>query len=329
MKTEKIFAAIFFAGLLFKVLHWPGAGPLIVISATSLSMMYMGFAFYFFCDKKIINQNIFLSVISGILLSTVPVGLMFKLQYWPGAQLMMLCAIVTAPLVLLLVLVFKGKATDALQVYYSNMLRRSLILIVLAVVFFITPSSTLLKIQHWDEPELARLKALHYENPDNIEYENQYAIYKEIHNLLDEWTVKTKAEIVLQSDLTADNIIKEPGENNRIKERHFYKGHTFLNRIYKDGILNVEVHFSKDGAFELRKELWDNGIVAFEGIFYKGDAYGFSVWRFRNGDLNQIGTLFNNERISIWKEWGKDGQLVSEHNYENKDNLELMPILPK
>jgi hypothetical protein len=37
--------------------------------------------------------------------------------------------------------------------------------------------STLLKLEHWDGPELARIKTLYYSNPDNEEYRKQHDEY--------------------------------------------------------------------------------------------------------------------------------------------------------
>jgi hypothetical protein len=177
MKTEKVFAIIFLIGLLFKIMHWPFAGPILVISLGSIGVLYFPLAFYFFSDKEFKRQNLFLSVVLGLFLSFVPVGILFKVLYWPGAQLYLLVGSVTAPVIAVLTYLSLSKATDELNTYYRNIFLRSAILAALAILFYATPTATLLKIQHRDNPELARLKTLSYENRDNEEYRKQLKDY--------------------------------------------------------------------------------------------------------------------------------------------------------
>jgi len=177
MRTEKALTIVFLIGLSFKLLHWPGAGPLIVISLSTIAMLYFPAAFYFFCDKVIKRQNLALSIVSGLFLSLIPVGILFKIMYWPGGQVYLLIGIVTAPIILAIIFFLKSKTVDDLKTYYRNMFLRTSILTALTIIFYLTSTSTLLKVQYWDDPELARLKTLHYTNPDNEEYKKQHDEY--------------------------------------------------------------------------------------------------------------------------------------------------------
>ncbi len=177
MRTEKVFASIFLVGLIFKLLHWPGAGVLIVISLSTLAFFYFPLAFYFFCDKQIKRQNLALSIISGFFLSIIPIGVMFKLQYWPGAQVQLLAGLFTAPIIFVVVYFLQKKSSEDLVLYYKNMFNRTLLLSILTMALYFTPTSTLIKIQHWDDAELARLKTQHFANPDNEEYAREYNKY--------------------------------------------------------------------------------------------------------------------------------------------------------
>ncbi len=177
MKTEKVVACIFLGGLVFKLMHWPGGGPLIVLSLTVLFIFYFAFAFYFFCDKQIKRQNLALSIISGIFLSTVPIGLMFKFQYWPGAQVMLLPGLFTTPIFLIIILFLQKKSAEDLIVYYKNMFARTLVLSILSIVMYFTPISTLVKIQYSDNPEFVKIATNHYENPYDKDYTRQYNEY--------------------------------------------------------------------------------------------------------------------------------------------------------
>lgn len=177
MRTEKGLAIAFLVGLLFKYLHWPGGGLILVISLSTIAMLYCPGAFYFFSDKAIKKQNLALSIISGFFLATIPIGVLFKLQYWPGAQVNLLVGTVAAPIILGVTLFLKSKAADDLKTYYKNMTIRTVILTTLTVLLYMTPTSTLLKMQYWDDPELARLKTLHYTHPENEEYRRQHDEY--------------------------------------------------------------------------------------------------------------------------------------------------------
>lgn len=177
MRTEKTLTIIFLVGLIFKLLHWPEAGIILVISLSTIAMLYFPGAFYFFCDKVIKRQNLALSIVSGLFLSLIPLGILFKIMYWPGGHLYLLIGTVTAPIILIVVYFLKSKTTDDLATYYKNMFVRTTVLTVLTISFYLIPTATLLKIQYWDDQELARLKTLHYTNPDNEEYKRLHDEY--------------------------------------------------------------------------------------------------------------------------------------------------------
>src|ERR1700751_1113349 len=98
MKTEKTIGIIFLAGLILKVLHLPLGSVTVVLALGALGVLYFPAAFYFFCDKTIEKQNLGLSIVAGLLLAMVPVGILFKLQYWPGAQVYLLAGAIAAPI---------------------------------------------------------------------------------------------------------------------------------------------------------------------------------------------------------------------------------------
>ena len=53
----------------------------------------------------------------------------------------------------------------------------ALLLSILTIVLYFTPVATLIRIQHWNDPKLARLKTQHFADPDNEEYANEYESY--------------------------------------------------------------------------------------------------------------------------------------------------------
>jgi hypothetical protein len=139
MRTEKALAIVFLLGIILKGFHIPGGGALTIISLLPLSVLYLVFGFYFFCDKTLKRQNLVLSIIAGIFLSLVPLGIVFKVQWWPGGYLYLLLSMVTTPVVFFIAYYLKSKETGELANYYTNMVNRSLLLTILAVFFYLAP----------------------------------------------------------------------------------------------------------------------------------------------------------------------------------------------
>ncbi|MBL0072424.1 MAG: hypothetical protein IPP34_11710 [Bacteroidetes bacterium] len=177
MKTEKVLIVLAIIGICFKFLHWEGGGLILILSLMALSVIYFPGGFYFFSDKSVKRQNIPLSIISGFFLAIAPVGVLFKFQYWEGKTVMLLVSVISSIIIFSIALILKSKATDELKVYYKNMLLRTAIITVVTIMVSLVPSETLIKIQYSDDPELARLKTLHYLNPDNEEYRKAHDEY--------------------------------------------------------------------------------------------------------------------------------------------------------
>lgn len=177
MKTERVFAMIFLIGIVFKLSNWEGGGIIHTTAALTLSMLYAAGGFYFFCDRNLRRQNLALSIVAGLLLSIVPLGILFKLQYWEGAGTLILASVLVALPLYVALLIAKPRANDDLNTYYKNMRWRTGILAALSLLLLLTPMSTLLRLQYWNDPELARIKTLYYSNPENEAYRKQHDEY--------------------------------------------------------------------------------------------------------------------------------------------------------
>lgn len=100
-KSEKIFGILFAIALIFKLALFPGGGIISVISLTALSCVYFYFGFAFFNNIKL--KNVFKrksyegisalrmigSIGTGMVLSTVCLGILFKLSHYPGGGFML------------------------------------------------------------------------------------------------------------------------------------------------------------------------------------------------------------------------------------------------
>jgi len=178
MKTERIFLGILVLACILKLLHVPGIGALLTVAAIALGIMYLFFGFYFFSYKTIKQQNLVFSIISGVGLAIVPSCIIFKILFWPAAQIMLRNALCTLVLFLIITIILRLFSKEALFPYYKNHLIRLLTLLAICLALYITPLSTLVKIQHRENPELARLKIRLYSDPFNEQYK------ADLHNYL-------------------------------------------------------------------------------------------------------------------------------------------------
>jgi len=139
MKTEKALYIILVIGILFKLLNWSGYSMLILVSLICVSIVYFPGSFYFFCDKTIKKQNLFLSIVSGLFLSLIPVGILFKLLHWTGGEIYLMTGAITSPIILAIVYFLKSKASLELKTYYDNMFLRTIVLSAISILFYILP----------------------------------------------------------------------------------------------------------------------------------------------------------------------------------------------
>jgi len=138
MRTiEKLFGAIVLNGLLFLILNFPGGAILLIFSLSVLSFLYFPLGFYILRDKDTKQQNLGLSILSGLALGQVATGIMFSLLDFPGQEIMLPIGLVAILITLIAVFLLKRKATEELKTYYRNLLIRVAVWSMLAVVAFL------------------------------------------------------------------------------------------------------------------------------------------------------------------------------------------------
>jgi hypothetical protein len=78
-------------GAIFKIMHWPGAGILLTLGFVILSFFFLPSALFVMRkEARMKGRNVIyiLALISGIALF---LGILFKIQHWPGAGILLLC----------------------------------------------------------------------------------------------------------------------------------------------------------------------------------------------------------------------------------------------
>jgi hypothetical protein len=96
-----IAASSFNFGFLFRILHWPGAEELFLISAASFILLVAPVWIYLTLKNKVLlsvgdHFRMWVGIVSTFLLSS---GFIFKIMHMPGADLQILCGMVLLSLV--------------------------------------------------------------------------------------------------------------------------------------------------------------------------------------------------------------------------------------
>ena len=80
-------------GCLFKIMHWPAAGILIVIGLVSLSFVFLPLAIWNMVKAVQVKKLRNFYILVAIVMAFNFIGAMFKIMHWPGAGLMMIIGI--------------------------------------------------------------------------------------------------------------------------------------------------------------------------------------------------------------------------------------------
>jgi hypothetical protein len=169
MRTEITVIAISIAAIIGVFLHLP-VHSILIISLSLLSMVYFAGAFLFFSVGKPKENQIVLSVICGLLFSITPIALLFKIQIWSPNESIVTGAMIACFIALIVVLSVRSRFMKNDRKFIKRLLFRSIVLLAISSALLLISTPTLLKLIHWNNPEIARIRSLHYEYPDNEEY---------------------------------------------------------------------------------------------------------------------------------------------------------------
>ncbi|WP_296317299.1 GldL-related protein [Winogradskyella sp. UBA3174] len=174
-KIEKIlgFGTIFLM-VLGLITNYPYSALLITLSAFILSLIYFFFSFKLLnsITKDLTEKKSSLRktgiILTGITLSLVVIGILFKYQRWPyGSWNLMVGLLGLIPI--LIISIFKFSKTKA--EFYKNLLFRILIIGVFGTLMLFTKNETLLELQCRDFPEYVEAEKKLMQDPRNKELE--------------------------------------------------------------------------------------------------------------------------------------------------------------
>ena len=129
--SHLIVGAILIIGLLFKFMHWPGAGALLI---TSLGVIAIALLEYAIHNRK--SNSLTQNLIYPLLGVVYVMGMLFKMMHWPGANIMLIISIIGLSFAL---------------VEFAFSIRKS-VHAILPLLYSITLFFVLFRILHWPEP---------------------------------------------------------------------------------------------------------------------------------------------------------------------------------
>jgi len=162
--VERIAWGMALLGLVFRLLHWPFGGFLTVLGFSTASVVYFPLGWLLFGGPSRKDQLLPLSLITGLVLSLTVIGILFKLQLWPGAEFNLMMGL--AGCVVVFVATQSIHSRRPLAEHYFNALRYRLIIIGLSgLVLYLVPTPTLIEASVGAGTERADLLIRLYDTP--------------------------------------------------------------------------------------------------------------------------------------------------------------------
>jgi len=176
--TEKILGIIIVLSIVLKFFHIPGSSFFLVLSTSTLMMLYfyVGFAMFngillkeIFKKKTydgISTLRIIGAFFSGIGLSTILTGILFRLQHWPGGNFQLMIGLIFSGIIMILLILkyIKGK-----ELFYKEILIRFVIIGFFGLILFYTTDYSIDKIRYRNYPDYVKALDDLQQNPQSEE----------------------------------------------------------------------------------------------------------------------------------------------------------------
>jgi hypothetical protein len=181
---EKSLIALTLLGILLKCSLLKGGDFLLFLGLGLLSMLY--FVGSYFQARAVLGDipltsttsaiisskptsYAALKIISGIVLSTIVVGILFKLMFWQGSDPQLVSGLIGS--ILLTGWAYAAsKATGATYSIPKKVLRRSTLVVLLGALVWVTPSTLLFSFFHRNDPTLVQKWTQWQAHPNDPDY---------------------------------------------------------------------------------------------------------------------------------------------------------------
>lgn len=138
---------------LFKIMHWPGAGILCILGGISLAFVFMPSALNVLWKETKSRKKIFLYVTAFLAAMFFIAGVVFKIQHWPLAGILLSLAAMTGVL-----LFIPALTADLLRNEHDRSGKTVSVLFSLTLACYIL--GILFKVQHWPAGQLLMIAGL-------------------------------------------------------------------------------------------------------------------------------------------------------------------------
>lgn len=147
MFIELISTLLFIIALFLKYFHLPGGSLLLIISLFSLVIINL-FQSRTMNKNKIVIDKSYARLI-GIVNAIPLIGIMFKLQYWPLSNIILIIG-VTFSLITCAILFFSNKIKNEQQRFFTNpkIIIRIIVILIISIIFLSIPSTRIREIQY-------------------------------------------------------------------------------------------------------------------------------------------------------------------------------------
>jgi hypothetical protein len=164
--AESIFIIISILGIIMKFTNVPLSGSILTLGLGGMALYYFPFSLISLKELSVLQKKAY-KLFFGAIFFLCILGILFRFQFWPGFNTIPLVGILGIAFALILSVRNKEKP----------IIYRSLTLGVLTLLIYIIPISVQLKLQHWSDPELARLKEAAYLHSGDVQYINALEDY--------------------------------------------------------------------------------------------------------------------------------------------------------
>ena len=179
-KFEKVIGIIAVFAIILKFIPISGSSILTTLTLSILTLFYYVFSFAFFNDiplKGIFKKSSYKSskrivgaIGVGFALSSIILGITFKLQFWPGAIMHFKVGLVTLGIILLIAIIYYSRTKAE---YYIRIFKRIAIYGSFGLILYLTPATTLADIYYRNNPEYAELFKQVLADPNNEQLREQ------------------------------------------------------------------------------------------------------------------------------------------------------------
>lgn len=161
MRIELGVIIAFIIGELLTIFNIPGGIQILTYSLLLLAALYFALSVIVLKPKGLARKGDGFAALSGLLIFLFPLGVLFRLNFWVGGQLILFLCCFSLPIILIISIFKMKKSKTELYKLYQTMMIRSAIFLVISLVLYNTSAYPLIEIQYYGDPH-SGAEHLHY-----------------------------------------------------------------------------------------------------------------------------------------------------------------------